>query len=190
MERMKVTKGPIEGVISWAPALHEDDRGQLVELWRADDAKLKALGFSPAMAYMSWTRPGFVRGFHVHPGLEGSYALSTQGAPGKCFDKVAGQRDCFLFLDGTYRLALFDARTGSPSFGRLQEFFGGEHNRLGVVVPSGVWHAYKNVGERRALVVNLPDALYRGEGSKGAVDELREGSGQPFFQFDWDIVAN
>jgi dTDP-4-dehydrorhamnose 3,5-epimerase len=187
---MKVTKGAIEGVVSWSPALHEDDRGQLVELWRGDDARLKGLGFSPAMAYLSWTHPGFVRGFHVHPGPQGAYTLSAQGAPGKCFDKVAGQRDCFVFLDGTYRLALFDARVGSPSFGRLQQFYAGQHNRLAVVVPSGVWHAYKNVGGARAFVANFPDALYRGEGGQGAVDELRETSATPFFEFDWDIVIN
>jgi len=190
MERMAFIPGPIEGVEAWELPLHEDDRGQLVELWRADSPRLKAAGFEPTMAYMSWTLPGFVRGFHVHPGLEGQYSFSNQGPQGRCFDRVGGQRDCFLFLDGTYRLALFDARVGSPSFGKLQQVYAGQHNRKAVIVPSGVWHAYKNVGSERAFVVNFPDQLYRGHGGKGLVDELREGSAKPFFDFAWDVVTN
>ena len=190
MERMPVTPGPIAGVESWDLALHEDDRGQLVELWRSDAPRLKAAGFEPAMAYMSWTHPGFVRGFHVHPGLEGQYSFSAQGPEGCCFYRVGGQRDCFLFMDGTYRLALFDARASSPSFGRLQQLYAGEHNRRAVIVPSGVWHAYKNVGPSRAFVVNFPDQLYRGQGAKGPVDELREASEQPFFDFNWETLRN
>jgi dTDP-4-dehydrorhamnose 3,5-epimerase len=190
MERMPVTKGKIHDVQSWPLVLHEDDRGQLVELWRKDDPKLKAAGFDPVMAYISWTYPGFVRGFHVHPGLKGQYAFSSKGPAERCFSQVSGQRDCFLFMDGTYRLALYDARENSPTFGTLQQIYAGHHNRAAVIVPSGVWHAYKNVGNTRAMVVNFPDALYRGEGCKAEVDELRETSAEPFFDFNWEIIHN
>jgi dTDP-4-dehydrorhamnose 3,5-epimerase len=180
-----VKKGEIHGLASWVPALFEDERGQLVETFRADDPKLRELGFEVKMSYISWTHPGFVRGFHVHPGPKGAYALAPGEPQGRLFSKVAGQRDCFFFLDGTYRLVLFDARTGSPSFGVLKEMSAGENSRLAVVVPSGVWHAYKNVGPKRAFVLNFPDALYRGQGKKQEVDELREDDGPPFFEFDW-----
>jgi dTDP-4-dehydrorhamnose 3,5-epimerase len=189
-ERLAVKKGKIHDATSWSLALHEDDRGQLVELWRRDDPNLKAAGFSAEMAYASWTLPGCVRGFHVHPGLAGKYRLADREPKGKLFATVSGQRDCFLFLDGTYRLALFDARIDSPSFGTLQQFYAGQHNRLAVVVPSGVWHAYKNVGTERAFVVNFPDALYKGEGRRLQVDEMREGSATPFFDFNWEIIAD
>ncbi len=189
-DKYPVKRGVIHDAATWRPALFEDDRGQLVETWRADDEVLAKAGFRPAMSYVSWTLPGFTRGFHVHPGPEGSYRFAPGEPRGKLFEQVAGQRDCFLFLDGTYRLALFDARVSSPSFGVLQQFFAGEHNRLAVVVPSGVWHAYKNVGEKRAFVLNFPDALYRGEGRRAGVDELREGNVLPFFDFAWEIVAD
>jgi dTDP-4-dehydrorhamnose 3,5-epimerase len=188
--RMAVKKGKIHDLACWNPPLYEDDRGQLVETFRADDPQLKGLGFEVKMAYISWTLPGFVRGFHAHPGPEGSYAFAPLKPEGRLFSKVAGQRDCFFFLDGTYRLVLFDARADSPSFGVLQEIFAGEHNRLAVVVPSGVWHAYKNVGPARAFVLNFPDALFKGEGRKQKVDELREENAQPFFEFDFKAVDN
>lgn len=188
--KMPVKKGAIEGVSFWVPPLFEDDRGQLVETWRQDDPALKAAGFQPRMNYVSWTRPGFVRGFHVHPGLAGQYRAADREPKGKLFETAGGQRDCFLFLDGTYRLVLFDARVHSPSFCCLQQFFAGRHNRLGVIVPSGVWHAYKNVGTETAFVLNYPDALYGGEGRKQGVDELREGSTTPFFDFNWEITAD
>jgi dTDP-4-dehydrorhamnose 3,5-epimerase len=189
-ERFPVKKGKIHDAFSWAPPLFEDDRGQLVETWRRDDPNLAAAGFKAEMSYISWTLPGFVRGFHVHPGLAGQYRLADREPKGKLFDQVGGQRDCFLFLDGTYRLVLFDARLHSPSFGCLQQFFVGQNNRLTILVPSGVWHAYKNVGHSRAMVLNFPDALYRGEGRKQEIDELREGSSTPFFDFNWEIVQD
>lgn len=45
-----------------------------------------------------------------------------------------------------------------------------DHTAL--IVPPGVVHAYKNIGEA-ALVYNFPDKLYKGPGRKDPVDEIR-----------------
>jgi dTDP-4-dehydrorhamnose 3,5-epimerase len=42
-----------------------------------------------------------------------------------------------------------------------------------VIVPPGVVHAYRNVGDRDAFVLNFPDQLYAGWGKKEPVDEIR-----------------
>ena len=49
----------------------------------------------------------------------------------------------------------------------------GEENACTVVIPPGVVHAYRNVGESDAYVLNFPDALYAGDGKKEPIDEIR-----------------
>jgi dTDP-4-dehydrorhamnose 3,5-epimerase len=51
-----------------------------------------------------------------------------------------------------------------------------------VVIPPGVVHAYKNVGDVPGLIVNMPNRLYGGAGRRGPVDETRHElvAGQPY----------
>lgn len=42
-----------------------------------------------------------------------------------------------------------------------------------VVIPPGVVHGYRNISGEDALVINLPNRLYRGEGKAEDVDEIR-----------------
>jgi dTDP-4-dehydrorhamnose 3,5-epimerase len=52
----------------------------------------------------------------------------------------------------------------------------GKDNPVLVIVPPGVVHAYKNVGEADAFVLNFPNQLYAGWGKKEPVDEIRHES--------------
>ncbi|HLK59867.1 MAG TPA: dTDP-4-dehydrorhamnose 3,5-epimerase, partial [Chthonomonadaceae bacterium] len=54
-----------------------------------------------------------------------------------------------------------------------QVILAGEANPIFLVVPPGVVHAYRNVGEQDAFVLNFPDRLYAGWGKKEPVDEIR-----------------
>jgi dTDP-4-dehydrorhamnose 3,5-epimerase len=42
-----------------------------------------------------------------------------------------------------------------------------------VLVPKGVVHAYRNVGEVPGIVINCPNQLYAGQDKKQPVDEIR-----------------
>jgi dTDP-4-dehydrorhamnose 3,5-epimerase len=42
-----------------------------------------------------------------------------------------------------------------------------------VIVPQGVVHAYRNVGDVDGLVINCPNRLYRGAGRREPADEIR-----------------
>ena len=44
---------------------------------------------------------------------------------------------------------------------------------MALVVPTGVVHAYKNVGAEPGLVINCANRLYKGPGRKEPVDEIR-----------------
>lgn len=125
---------------------YSDQRGWLMEVFRDDELPE---GFKPVMSYLSVTKPGVSRGPHEH----------------------VHQTDLFVFLDGAYELHLWDARPGGEDRHLMIEV--GEANPVAVWVPPGVVHAYRNVGERDAFVLNYPDQLYAGWGKKEPVDEIR-----------------
>ncbi|HSB31719.1 MAG TPA: dTDP-4-dehydrorhamnose 3,5-epimerase family protein [Candidatus Sulfobium mesophilum] len=134
----------MEGVVIKELNVFTDERGWLTELFRNDETD-----FRPVMSYVSLTKPGISRGPHEH----------------------MDQSDFFCFL-GNFRLYLWDNRKGSVSFG--EKFVldtGGKP--VTAIVPPGVVHAYKNMGPAEGLVLNLPDRLFRGQGKKDPVDEVR-----------------
>jgi len=142
----------IEGVIVKDLELYADERGWLTELVRSDELPG---GFEPAMSYLSMTIPGTVRGPHEHK----------------------EQTDYFCFVGPSdFRVYLWDNRDGSHTRGERQVFVAGVGQPRIVVVPPGVVHAYKNIGEVDGLVFNSPDRLYRGEGKSEEVDEIRHES--------------
>ena len=137
----------IKGVVIKKINKNEDERGWLAEIFRQDELELK-----PLMSYISLTNPGVVRGPHEH----------------------VLQSDCFVFLGpGSFRLYLWDRRSDSPTKGEALEIEVGENNPTLVVVPPGVVHGYKCISDTPALSINLPDKLYRGEGKREEVDEIR-----------------
>ena len=72
-----------------------------------------------------------------------------------------------------FRLYCWDARRSSPSYCRKMVLDVGEQNPCAVIVPAGVVHAYRNIGDRDGWVINLPNRLYAGQGRRGPVDEIR-----------------
>ena len=136
----------IPGVVIRPIKRYTDDRGWLMELFRTDELPP---GFTPAMGYVSMTKPGVARGPHEH----------------------ADQTDGFVFLNGSYELYLWENRPGHAE--RSEVHAVGASNACVVFVPPGVVHAYRNVGEEEAFVLNFPDRLYAGWGRKEPVDEIR-----------------
>ncbi len=141
--------GVIDGVEVRDLARYSDERGWLMELFRSDEIEA---GILPAMCYISMTHRGIARGPHEH----------------------SKQTDYFAFPGpSTFKVYLWDKREDSPTLGTRQVVFAGEENPRIVIVPPGVVHAYKNVGDKDGLVVNFPNRLFKGEGKKEPVDETR-----------------
>jgi len=137
----------IEGLIVKPLKKYSDERGYLMEIWRQDE-----LDYKPKMSYLSLTLPGVIRGPHEH----------------------RYQADCFIFVGpGEFDLYLWDRRENSKTFKNFEKIKAGINNPILVVVPPGVVHGYKCVSSEAALSINLPDKLYRGEGKKEEVDEIR-----------------
>lgn len=142
-------KCDIEGVVIRELKRYTDQRGWLIELFRHDEIEPE---FHPVMSYVSLTKPGVARGPHEH----------------------ADQADCFCFIGpSTFRLYLWDNRPGSPVYRQRFTIDVGENAPTLVIVPKGVAHAYRNVGEVDGLVYNAPNQLFMGEGKNQPVDEIR-----------------
>jgi dTDP-4-dehydrorhamnose 3,5-epimerase len=128
----------IEGVRVRRAIVHSDERGSLTEIcseaWDFADEPL-------VYVYKSTIRAGQKKGWVVH-----------------------FEQDDRLFLDhGAVKLALYDARSDSPTYGMVNVLFFGSANRALVRIPAGVFHGLVNLGESEVAFINLPTRPYRHE---------------------------
>lgn len=111
------------------------EAGQLTELYRRD-WELDNLGID--QVFQGLLLPGAISGWHAHE-------FTT---------------DRLFCNDGVLKIVLYDARAGSPTAGKINEFrFGAGRPGL-VVIPPKVWHAVKNIGQEKALLINMVDHAY------------------------------
>ena len=159
---MKFKKGIIEGVIIDKLNKFIDNRGFLLETFRADNLPDN---LHPIMSYISYTRPGIARGPHEHK----------------------KQTDIFCFMGpGNFKIKLWDNRRESKTYGNCMEVIGGEDNTIRVIVPPGVVHSYRNISQDvNGMVLNYPDKLYRGWDKKEEVDEIRHEDNEDEFYLDF-----
>jgi dTDP-4-dehydrorhamnose 3,5-epimerase len=128
----------IDGVVVRRLSPHEDERGEINEVFRSE------WGVHPAplvYIYQAMVRPGKVKGWISH----------------------RRQDDRIYHMLGTLQWALYDDRPDSPTRGVVQSFVVSERSRALFVIPLGVWHAVKNVGLVDAYFVNMPTCPYSHE---------------------------
>ena len=147
----------IEGVVTKALRVIPDERGRLMEILRDDDEVFDRFG----QVYMTTVHCGVVKAWHYHS---------------KQTDRVA-------VVHGMIKLVLCDWRPDSPTYREIQEFFIGEHNPLMVRIPPHVLHGWKGIGDKEAVVINIPNRHYE----YAEPDELRLPWDSPEVGYDWDI---
>jgi dTDP-4-dehydrorhamnose 3,5-epimerase len=145
----------IEGVVTRKLRVIPDERGRLMEIMRDDDELFTRFG----QVYMTTVYPGVVKAWHYH-------RLQT--------DHVA-------VVHGMIKMVLCDWRPESPTYREIVELFIGEHNPLLVIIPPLVLHGWKGIGEKEAVVVNVPDRHYEYK----SPDELRLPYDSPEVGYDW-----
>lgn len=145
----------IEGVFTKQLKPIADERGRLMEILRADDEVFQKFG----QVYITTAYPGVTKAWHYH----------------------ARQTDCFTAVSGMMKLALYDTRKNSATQGEVNEFFIGEHNPILVTIPPGVAHGFKCIGEREAVVVNVPTECY----NPAEPDEFRIDAHENDIPYDW-----
>ncbi|MBM3324889.1 MAG: dTDP-4-dehydrorhamnose 3,5-epimerase [Calditrichaeota bacterium] len=148
----------ISGVFEHDLRLIPDERGRLMEIFRSDWPFFKKFG----QVYVTTNYPGVVKAWHCHK----------------------KQTDHVACVKGMIKLVVFDRRKGSPTKGKLKEFFIGEHNPKLVVIPPGVYHGWKCISETESIVVNCPDQLYNHK----KPDQVHLRHNSRIIGYNWDIV--
>jgi len=146
----------IDGVSIRRLEAHADERGSLTEVLRSDWPEFAGFG----QAILTVNRPGIVRGWHAHH----------------------RQTDTIVVLSGRIVVGLYDAREGSRTYGAVEDHVIDDPASIAVIVPTGVFHGYKTLGERDALILNIPDRLYDPE----QPDEVRWEPDTDRIPYDWN----
>lgn len=145
----------IEGVKVKQLVRHCDDRGFFQEILRDDDGLLERFG----QASMSKTYPGVIKAFHYHE----------------------HQDDLWFFPVGNAQVVLHDLRPESSTFKKTEVFYMGEDNPILLLIPKGVAHGYRVLGEKPAIIIYFTTCSYNKENP----DEKRLRYDDEEIAFDW-----
>ncbi len=132
-----------------------DERGRLMEMLRSDDELFIKFG----QVYMTTAYPGVVKAWHYHK----------------------KQVDNFVVVKGMMKVVLCDNRKDSPTHGEVNEFFMGEHNPILLQIPANVYHGFKCISEREAIVINCSTEPY----NPNSPDEYRIPPDSKEIPYDW-----
>jgi dTDP-4-dehydrorhamnose 3,5-epimerase len=149
----------IHGVQVRAFDLWPDDRGYFLEVIRmrqglAADFPPESTQVSAALSY-----PGTIKAFHFH----------------------RHQTDLWVPSAGMFQVALVDLRPESPTFGRKNTLYAGALRPWQLLIPPGVGHGYKVIGELPGMLVYVTNRIYNPQ------DEGRIPYNDPAIQYDWEL---
>ncbi|KOO50343.1 dTDP-4-dehydrorhamnose 3,5-epimerase family protein [Priestia koreensis] len=113
---------------------HCDDRGFFAELLRSDESLLEEFG----QASLSMSYPGVIKAFHYHE----------------------HQDDLWFFPSGNAQVVLHDLRPHSSTFQQTSTHYMGEHNPILLLIPRGVAHGYRVLGENPATILYFTNRPY------------------------------
>lgn len=125
----------IEGVKVKKLVKHCDDRGFFAELVRDDEPELLSR-FGQASCSMSY--PGVIKAFHYHE----------------------KQDDLWFFPSGNAQVVLYDLREGSSTKGETNVYYMGEENPIMLLIPKGVAHGYRVLGQKPATIIYFTTESY------------------------------
>lgn len=107
----------------------------------------------------------------------------TETYPGviKAFHWHKKQYDVWFPVSGSIQIVLHDIRKNSPTQGQTQVIYAGENNPTLVLIPPGVIHGYRVLGNKPAGLFYHTDQVYNPENP----DEQRIPFNDPRIGFDW-----
>jgi len=149
----------IEGVRIQPFALWPDDRGYFLEVARLGqglpaDFPSVTTQVSAALSYA-----GTIKAFHFHK----------------------HQTDLWVPSSGMFQVVLVDLRPDSKTFGLKNTMYVGALKPWQILIPPGVGHGYKVIGEQPAMLVYVTNRLY------DPSDEGRIPYNDPKIAYDWEL---
>jgi len=148
----------IEGVRIKPLVKYCDDRGYLAELIRDDEGLLSRFG----QATISMSYPGVIKAFHYHE----------------------KQDDLWFFPSGNAQVVLHDLRTTSKTKGKTDVYYMGEHHPILLLIPKGVAHGYRVLGNKPATILYFTTISYDANNP----DEHRLAWNDPTINFNWETT--
>ncbi len=118
----------IDGVVITPLRQIPDERGKIMKMLSRSDSTFEQFG----EIYFSCVYPGAIKGWHLHHRTILNYAVPH----------------------GHIKFVLYDARSDSPTQGKIQEIFLGPDNYFLVTVPPLVWNGFRGLGGEVAIVAN------------------------------------
>jgi dTDP-4-dehydrorhamnose 3,5-epimerase len=148
----------IKGIRVEPIALWPDDRGHFMEVLRVGHGLAADFPAGTSQVSATVTYAGIVKAFHYH----------------------LRQSDCWTVVKGMLQVGLADLRRGSPTFGERNTIYVGEKRPWQVLIPPGVAHGYKVIGQEAAVLVYVTSRFYDpGDECRIAFDDAR-------LAYDWE----
>jgi dTDP-4-dehydrorhamnose 3,5-epimerase len=124
----------IHGVIVKKLSPISDERGRLMEIMRNDESLFQKFG----QVYLTTNYPGVVKAWHYHK----------------------KQTDLICCIKGMIKAVLYDARSDSPTFRKISEFYLGDYNPILLSIPPGIYHGWKCISTDESLIISVPTEPY------------------------------
>jgi dTDP-4-dehydrorhamnose 3,5-epimerase len=148
----------IRGVEVTPCAVWPDDRGYFLEVMRSGQGPVATYPADSTQVSAALSYPGSIKAFHYH----------------------VHQRDVWVPSAGMLQVGLVDLRQDSPTFGKRNTLYVGTLRPWKILIPTGVAHGYKVIGEQPALLVYVTDRFYNPS------DEGRIPHDDAAINYDWE----
>jgi dTDP-4-dehydrorhamnose 3,5-epimerase len=132
------TTGLIRGITIDPVAVWPDDRGYFFEVARIGEGLIADFPSDGVQVSATFSYPGTIKAFHYH----------------------VHQTDCWIPSAGMIQVALIDLRESSPTFGAKNTIYIGSLRPWRLIIPPGVAHGYKVIGERTAGLIYVTSRHY------------------------------
>lgn len=139
--------------------LWPDDRGYFLEIARFGQGLVSSFPVDSTQISAALNYPGIIKAFHYH----------------------RFQTDYWVPTAGLLQVVLVDLRTNSKTFAAKNTLYVGALRPWQLLIPPGVAHGYKVIGEQPSVLVYVTDRTYN------PTDEGRIAHNNPSIGYDWEL---
>jgi len=140
-------------------AIWPDDRGYFLEIARLGQGLVADFPTASTQVSTALNYPGIIKAFHYHK----------------------FQTDYWVPAAGLLQVALVDLRAGSTTFGAKNTIYVGSLRPWQLLIPPGVAHGYKVIGDQPSVLVYITNRIYDPK------DEGRIAYNDSGIAYDWEL---
>jgi dTDP-4-dehydrorhamnose 3,5-epimerase len=149
----------ISGVQITPFSLWPDDRGYFLEIARLGQGLVSGFSAETSQVSAALNYPGIIKAFHYHK----------------------FQTDYWVAAAGLLQVALVDLRSNSLTYGKKNTIYVGSLRPWQLLIPPGVAHGYKVIGEQPSVLVYITNRTYDPK------DEGRIAYNDSSISYDWEL---